>query len=85
MTERPAYLSKATLAQQLDMAESTIDQMVKRGVLPKPVKLTPGCVRWSWNAVEQALASLDGTGDDGGDPFMAGAKNATAKKAAGGG
>jgi predicted DNA-binding transcriptional regulator AlpA len=76
VTHPPAYLSRATLAQELDMAESTVDEMVRRGVLPKPVKLSSGCVRWSWTAVECALTSLAGTNDDGGDPFMTGAKNA---------
>ena len=69
--------SKATLAAALDVCESTVDELVRRGVLPKPLKLTPGCVRWSWIAVEQALASLAGTTDDSADPFMVGAKNAT--------
>jgi predicted DNA-binding transcriptional regulator AlpA len=73
----PAYLSRATLAHELDMAESTIDEMVRRGVLPKPVKLSTGCVRWSWIAVERALASISGSTDGGADPFMTGAKNAT--------
>lgn len=73
----PSFLSRASLAVELDISESTVDEMVRRGVLPKPVKLSSGCVRWSWIAVESALASLSGTSDDGGDPFMAGAKNAT--------
>jgi predicted DNA-binding transcriptional regulator AlpA len=72
----PAYLSKASLAQELDMAESTVDEMVKRGVLPKPVKLSPGCVRWEWAAVARALESLAGVRKDDGDPYMQGAKNA---------
>lgn len=69
--------SKATLAAALDVSESTVDELVRRGVLPKPIKLTPGCVRWSWKAVEDALASLSGTSDDDVDPFMRGARNAT--------
>lgn len=77
MSRPPAYLSKATLAHELDIVESTVDEMVRRGVLPKPIRLSSGCVRWSWTAVECALASLSGTNDDGGDPFMTGAKNAT--------
>jgi hypothetical protein len=39
------YLSRASLAKALDMAESTVDEMVKRGVLPPPIKLSTGCVR----------------------------------------
>jgi predicted DNA-binding transcriptional regulator AlpA len=76
-----AYVSKASLAHELDMAESTVDEMVKRGVLPKPVKLSSGCVRWSWVAVERALASLAGTADDGADPFMEGLKNVNVTQA----
>lgn len=73
MTQRPpSYLSRSTLAAELDIGESTVDEMVRRGVLPKPVKLSTGCVRWSWAAVEAALASLAGTANDTADPFMAG-------------
>ena len=68
-------VSKATLAAALDVCESTVDELVRRGVLPKPLKLTPGCVRWLWPGVQQALASLTGTSDDASDPFMTGAKN----------
>jgi predicted DNA-binding transcriptional regulator AlpA len=66
----PAYPSKASLAHELDCAESTIDTLVERGILPKPVRLTAGCVRWVWEDVVLALASLrEGTG---GDPYMTG-------------
>ena len=68
--------SKATLATALDVSESTVDELVRRGVLPKPLKLTPRCARWSWTAVQQALTSLAGVSDDASDPFMTGAKNA---------
>jgi len=55
---KPAYMSRATLADELDISESTVDDMVKRGVLPKPVKLSAGCVRWRWETVDRALASM---------------------------
>ena len=41
----------------MDCAESTVDEMVKRGVLPKPLRLSSGCVRWCWNDVVIALKS----------------------------
>lgn len=72
----PSFLSRASLAVELDISVSTVDEMVRRGVLPKPLRLSSGCLRWSWMAVETALASLAGPADDGGDPFMAGARNA---------
>jgi predicted DNA-binding transcriptional regulator AlpA len=71
----PSFMSRAELAWELSISQSTVDELVRRGVIPGPMKLTPGCVRWSWTAVETALASLAGTTDDG-DPFMQGARNA---------
>ena len=55
-----AYLSRKSLATQLEIGESTVDEMVRRGVLPKPVRLSAGCVRWRWESVDRALLSLGG-------------------------
>jgi predicted DNA-binding transcriptional regulator AlpA len=77
------YLSRASLAEALDMAESTVDEMVKRGVLPGPVRLSPGCVRYCWADVETALASLKdsacpkGAMESCSDPYIRGAQNVT--------
>jgi predicted DNA-binding transcriptional regulator AlpA len=71
----PSFMSRKELAWELSISESTVDELVRRGIIPKAMKLTPGCVRWSWTAVEAALASLADTADDG-DQFMQGAKNA---------
>jgi predicted DNA-binding transcriptional regulator AlpA len=73
----PAYLSKATLAAKLDVGESTVDELVKRGIIPKPVPLTPGCVRWQWESVRAALDSLGGGSDNSTDPFLTGVENVT--------
>lgn len=83
MSERPpAYPSRATLAQELDCAESTVDEMVRRGVLPKPLRLSNGCVRWCWSDVEGALASLKaGPNPESTDPYVIGAHNVAAKRA----
>lgn len=70
-----SYMSRAELAWELSVSESTVDELVRRAVIPPAVKLTPGCVRWSWMAVQTALARLTGTAEDD-DPFMAGVKNA---------
>jgi predicted DNA-binding transcriptional regulator AlpA len=79
----PAYPSRATMAALLDVAESTVDDMVKRGVIPAPIKLSPGCVRWCWADVVNALASLK-TGprpanQPGGDAYARGAQNVREK------
>jgi predicted DNA-binding transcriptional regulator AlpA len=71
----PSFMSRKELAWELSVSESTVDELVRRGVIPPATKLTPGCVRWSWTAVETALASLTAATDDS-DPFMVGARNA---------
>ncbi|MDM8167141.1 transcriptional regulator [Roseovarius sp.] len=64
-------MSKATLAAELDMSESTVDSYVQRGLLPKPIRVG-GSVRWSWADVSSALSSQASSGED---PFMAGVSN----------
>lgn len=76
----PAYPSRATMAALIDVSETTVDEMVRRGVIPGPLKLSPGCVRWCWADVVNALASLKDTPSTGkpaqsGDPYTRGAKN----------
>jgi predicted DNA-binding transcriptional regulator AlpA len=67
----PSYVSKATLAAELDMSESTIDSYVQRGLLPKPFKWG-GSVRWSWAEVTACL-NAQSAGDS--DQFMTGLNN----------
>lgn len=68
----PSYVSKATLAAELDMSESTVDSYVKRGLLPKPIKWDCGSVRWCWADVSAILTSR-AIGDN--DKFMEGVAN----------
>ena len=67
----PTYVSKATLAAELDMSKSTVDSYVQRGLLPKPLKCG-GSVRWSWAEVTTCLNAQAAGGDD---RFMAGLDN----------
>tara|TARA_R110000851_G_scaffold159249_2_gene302505 strand:+ start:812 stop:1054 length:243 start_codon:yes stop_codon:yes gene_type:complete len=67
----PSFVSKATLAAELDVSESTIDSFVKRGLLPQPFKLG-GSVRWSWADVASQLTAKASGGDD---RFMSGVDN----------
>ncbi len=75
----PSYVSCATLARELDVSETTVHEMVRRGVLPQPVKLSSGCVRWRWADIEMALGSVSvsRTPEATSDPFLAGARHAT--------
>lgn len=65
----PSFVSKATLAAELDMSESTVDSYVHRGLLPRPFKWG-GSVRWCWADVSAALLSQASGGSE--DQFMAG-------------
>ena len=46
-----------SLAWELSSSESTVDELVRRGVIPPPIKLTPGCVRWWWPTCSSCCAS----------------------------
>jgi hypothetical protein len=69
----PSDMSCAELAWELSISQSIVLEMVRRKVLPEPVRLSPGCVRWT--AVGSALAPLASTSDDSG-PFIIGARSA---------
>ena len=68
----PSYVSKATLAAELDVSESTVGAWVQRGILPKPIKVG-GSVRWSWAQVDASLAASTSSAEA--DPFMRGLSN----------
>jgi predicted DNA-binding transcriptional regulator AlpA len=64
MAEPNPYVTKSTLARSLEISESTVDELVRRGVLPRPVRLSSGCIRWRWQSVDMALASMESDGKD---------------------
>lgn len=68
----PSFVSKATLAAELDISESTVNSLVQRGILPKPIKMG-GSVRWSWAQVVEALAASASSSEA--DPYMQGVSN----------
>lgn len=70
----PSFVSKATLASELDISESTVDILVQRGILPKPLKIG-GSTRWKWADIEASLAAAYVSGEA--DPFMKGVANVT--------
>lgn len=82
MTDVIAYPSKATLARQLDCSESTIEEWVRRGVLPPPVRFPTGTVRWDWSEVQTAINSLKQTTSPPIDPMMGGARRVAQEIAA---
>lgn len=61
------YMSKKTLAAAIDCAESTVDDLVRKGVIPKPMKLSTHLVRWRWADVDAALRLYDSRPDEDSD------------------
>jgi predicted DNA-binding transcriptional regulator AlpA len=75
------YPSRATMARRLDCSESTIDELVKRGTIPPPIKFSSGMVRWDWAAVQAAISGLKvGASTVITDPFVAGLQNVAQEK-----
>ncbi|WP_442583149.1 helix-turn-helix transcriptional regulator [Mesorhizobium sp. ASY16-5R] len=66
------------MAAELDIGESTVDDYVKRGALPKPIQFG-GAVRWDWKQVDAALRSLASPETANIDLFMAGIDNVKAE------
>lgn len=50
------YLTKSELAEAISISESTVDEMVRRGVLPPPIDLA-GFKRWKWDDARHAWAN----------------------------
>lgn len=77
---RPAsFLSQSSLAAELDVKESDIPKLVERGVIPRPSIWPGGIMRWEWDLVVQALSQRNGANAME-DPFIVGARNATAAR-----
>lgn len=58
-----AYVGSATLCQMLDISESTLWEWVRKGLLPRPVKIGVSS-RWKWADVEKKIAPQAESDDD---------------------
>jgi predicted DNA-binding transcriptional regulator AlpA len=56
---KASYLTKAALAVELMIGESTVDDYVRRGLLPSPIRISPSCVRWRWATVDEVLRASE--------------------------
>jgi predicted DNA-binding transcriptional regulator AlpA len=68
------HVSAETLAQLLDCSKTTVHGYVRRGILPRPIRIGE-LVRWRWVDVEKAIQSLEGGDDshaDHDDPYIEG-------------
>lgn len=72
----PLMMSAATLAYQLDISESTLRDLVKRGILPPAIVISSGVVRWNWEAVQASFGAMRAGRLVAEDAYLAGAHNA---------
>jgi predicted DNA-binding transcriptional regulator AlpA len=78
------YVSADTLAQLLDCSKTTVHGYVRRGILPRPLRIGE-LVRWRWVDVEKAIGCLE-AGDDShadavSDPYLEGLERGSAEEA----
>ena len=82
----PDYVSAETLAYRLDCSRSTVDDYVRRGLLPTP-RIIGNLQRWRWSEIEAWIASQGAVRDqpnlydadaDEDDPYSLGVKRVTA-------
>lgn len=76
LAEKPraiAYVGAGLLAQLLDVSETTIWEWVRKGHLPKPVKIG-GSTRWRWSDVENRLQGAQSGADE--DPILRASRGA---------
>ena len=78
----PDYVSAETLAHRLDCSKSTVAEYVRRGLLPKPLKIGE-LVRWHWANVEKFIAELENSPAeaDAADPYLDGIDRGATEKA----
>ena len=78
----PDYVSADTLAHRLDCSKSTVAEYVRRGLLPKPLKIGE-LVRWRWTDVETCIAELENSPAraDAADPYLDGINHGPTAKA----
>lgn len=57
MHANKTFASAAQLAERFGVDDSTIWRWASKGLLPKPVKFSPGCTRFDLEAVERAIGA----------------------------
>jgi predicted DNA-binding transcriptional regulator AlpA len=87
----PDYVSAQTLAYRLDCSRSTVDDYVRRGLLPKPISVGT-LQRWRWSDIEIWIVHTSvrfrsqesvshNAGPDEEDPYCLGVKRVTPQNA----
>ena len=59
----PDYVDAATLAYRLCVSESTVENLVRRSKLPRPIDFC-GMSRWKWADIERLIDQPEKGGED---------------------
>jgi predicted DNA-binding transcriptional regulator AlpA len=60
MADQPRWLSARSLAKRLAVHRTTLWRWVRDGKLPPPTKLSPRCLRWREDVIEDWEAECAG-------------------------
>jgi hypothetical protein len=76
----PTFVSRSTLAYQLDLSDTSVATLIAKGALPKAKPGLDGIERWWWPEVEAIVRGLKSEADLDGqtdvvDPYMQGVLN----------
>ena len=55
---RERLLRLAEVRSRVGLGKTSIYEMVRQGLFPKPIKITPAAVRWSEREIDAWIASL---------------------------
>lgn len=77
------YCSAETVAARLDCSKTTVHHYVRRGLLPRPIRIGE-LVRWKWTDVAERIESIATGAEshaDHEDPYLQGLERGTAEEA----
>ena len=56
VTSEQKLTSDVGIAQRYDISRSGVWLWVKKGILPKPIRISPGCTRFDIEACDEAIS-----------------------------
>ena len=68
--EAPVLVPRTAVEQRFGLSKSTIYKLMAAGTFPRPVKISPGCVRWrvadleEWEATRPTADFSEGGDED---------------------
>jgi predicted DNA-binding transcriptional regulator AlpA len=57
--QKQLFFSDAQVAKRYGVSRATVWRWVRRGILPKPVSISPGCTRWRGDQLDERDAKRE--------------------------